>query len=315
MTLRATAAIAVLTLGIAYADQAAQAQPASGPAPAAAATASMTTHAIKPGKLYWVEGGGGNSGVIIAAQGVILVDAKISAETGSQLVAEVAKLTSKPITHVILTHSDGDHVNGLAGMPAGLKIIAHVNNKAELLATHRFATVEVGGGRCLPPLDRLPNQIVATPKVAVNLAGEPVVLHYFGAAHTAGDLVVELPRDRVAFVGDLITSNVLVHPEKSGSLAGWFANARAILALPAQAYIGGHATKPDTKVSLRERMTAYQAIRDKVAPLVDSGMTLAEVKRAVGDPEKDPSGCRGIPFPSVAEVEFNERTDRNQQLR
>jgi len=283
-----------------------QAQP---PAPA------LTVHAIKEGKLYWVEGGGGNSGVIIGTTGVIVVDAKINAASGKQLVAEVAKLTPKPITHVVITHSDGDHVNGLAGFPDGVRIIAHAKNKAEQLAVYQFAVVEVGGGRCLPPADRLPNQIIFNAKVKTVIDGVPIVFHHFGPAHTSGDLVVLLPQDKVAFAGDLITSSVLVHPEKGGSFEGWFRNAKGLLDLDADQFVGGHSKELDTKATLRERVRIYQALREKVDGLVDAGTTLAEVKKAMGDPPTDPSGCRGIPYPSLGQVEFYERTDRKQELK
>jgi cyclase len=281
----------------------------------AAEAPPLTVHTIKAGKLYWVEGGGGNSGVIIGRDGVIVVDAKTTPEAARQMLVEIAKLTPKPVTHVIITHSDGDHVNGLAGFPDGLTIIGHVNNKREQQAVYLFAAVEVGGGRCLPPANRLPNKVVMKSRVATRLAGEPVVLHHFGPAHTSGDLVVEFPEERIAFAGDLLTSTVLIHPEKMGSLAGWFDTARAMLALPVDRYVGGHARELDTKDSLKKRMAEYQAVRDKVGGLVAQGLDLPAVKKAMGDPEKDPSGCRGIPFPSIGHVEFNEKTARDQELK
>src|SRR5437763_13303769 len=78
---------------------------------------------VKPLKqnVYWGQGGaGGNTGIIIGTTGVIVVDAKTTADSAKEMLAEIAKLTPKPVTHVILTHSDGDHVNGLAGFPIGL---------------------------------------------------------------------------------------------------------------------------------------------------------------------------------------------------
>ena len=92
--------------------------------------APFITHQLKP-NVYWVEGGGGNSGVIVGDKGVIVIDAKTSAAGGKELLEDIAKITPKPVTTVILTHSDGDHVNGLASFPAGIKIIAHENNKKE----------------------------------------------------------------------------------------------------------------------------------------------------------------------------------------
>ena len=82
--------------------------------------------------VYWGQGGaGGNSGIIIGDKGVIVIDAKTTADSAKELLAEIAKITPKPVTHVILTHSDGDHVNGLAAFPPGITIIAQENNKKE----------------------------------------------------------------------------------------------------------------------------------------------------------------------------------------
>jgi cyclase len=289
-------------------------QPAST-APRAQAPQGLTAHVIKEGKLYWVEGGGGNSGVIIGDRGVIVIDAKTTAESGAQLVAEIAKLTPKPITHVILTHSDGDHVNGLAGFPDGLKIIAHENNKMELMAVYEYAAVEIGGGKCIPPANRLPNVIIFKDKVSTTIDGEHFVIHHFGPAHTSGDIVIEMPDYKIAFVGDLITNNVLIHTEKNGSFAGWFKNAQGLLSLNVDSYVGGHAKDLDTKDSMRKRIADYQATQVKVDAMVDAGQSLAEVKTAMGDPAKDPSGCRGIPYMSLPNVEFNEHSDRKLELK
>ena len=81
----------------------------------APAPAPFQVHQLKP-NVYWVEGGGGNSGVIVGDKGVIVVDAKTSAAGGKELLDDIAKITPKPVTTVILTHSDGDHVNGLGGI-------------------------------------------------------------------------------------------------------------------------------------------------------------------------------------------------------
>src|SRR5580704_6295073 len=75
-------------------------------------------HSLTP-TISWVEGGGGNTGIIVGDKGVIVIDSKTSVDGGKQLVADVAKITSLPITTVILTHSDGDHVGGLPAFPKG----------------------------------------------------------------------------------------------------------------------------------------------------------------------------------------------------
>jgi cyclase len=311
-TLVATAA----AFGMAITIAAVQGQLVRGQAQAPApAPPALTVNTVKAGSIYWIGGGGGNSGVVIGPDGVIVIDAKTTPAAAEQLIAEVAKLTPKPITHVIVTHSDGDHINGLPAFPASVKIIAHTNNKREQQMTFVTAAVEVGGGRCLPPAERLPNMLVTRERVPIKLSGVNFVLHHFGPAHTSGDLVVYLPDDKVVFAGDLLTSTVLIHPEKNGSFDGWFTTARGLLALDSETYIGGHAPKPDTKATLQTRIAGYQATKDKINGLIKEGKSLAEMKAAMGDPEKNPSGCRGIPYLSLTEIEYITQVNRSQEIK
>jgi glyoxylase-like metal-dependent hydrolase (beta-lactamase superfamily II) len=139
--------------------------------------------------LYWTQGGaGGNTGIIIGKAGVIVVDAKTTPESAKEMIAEIAKLTPKPVTQVILTHSDGDHVNGLAGFPNGVGVIAHEGAKSEMEAAL------AAGGRGAPPRDRMPAHVIARTGESVTLEGIAIELHHWAPAHTSGDLIVYLPR-------------------------------------------------------------------------------------------------------------------------
>src|SRR4029078_7340172 len=103
-------------------------------------------------------GAGGNVTVIVGQTSVIVVDAKQTEPGAKDLLAEIAKITPKPVKTALITHSDGDHVNGLVASPAGTKIIAHENNKKEQ------ETALAAGGRGAPPADRLPNQVLTNSK-------------------------------------------------------------------------------------------------------------------------------------------------------
>ena len=96
-------------------------------------------------RLGGIGGAGGNSTIIVGKTSVIVVDAKQTEAGAKDLLAEIAKITPKPVTTVLITHSDGDHVNGLVAFPAGTKIIAHENNKKEQ------ETALAAGGRGAPP--------------------------------------------------------------------------------------------------------------------------------------------------------------------
>ena len=162
------------------------------------APAPFTTHQLTP-NVYWIEGGGGNSGVIVGDKGVIVIDAKTTAAGGKELLDDIAKITPKPVTTVILTHSDGDHVNGLAAFPTtGITVIAHENNKKEQ------ETALAAGGRGAPPADHLPTQVVTKNKETLKIDGVKLEVYHWAPAHTSGDLVVYLPSEKIVFTGDII---------------------------------------------------------------------------------------------------------------
>ncbi|MBZ5607710.1 MAG: MBL fold metallo-hydrolase [Acidobacteriia bacterium] len=273
----------------------------------APAPAPFTVHQLKP-DVYWVEGGGGNSGVIVGDKGVIVVDAKTTPAGGKELLDNIAKITQKPVTTVILTHSDGDHVNGLASFPAGITIIAHENNKKEQ------ETALAAGGRGAPPADHLPTQTIAKNKENLKIDGVKVEVLHWAPAHTSGDLVVYLPSQKIVFTGDIFAMQLpdpLVHLEKNGSSEGWITTAKGITALNADHFVPGHGDV-QTKAALEKRVSDAEAKRAKIKELVGQGKSLDEIRVAVGDPAPaQPAGGRGRGFASFTEVVYRELTKKS----
>jgi cyclase len=275
---------------------------AQGPAPM-----PLIVHQLKP-NVYWIEGGGGNSGVIIGDKGVIVVDAKTTPAAGKELLDDIAKITPKPVTTVIETHSDADHVNGLASFPAGIAIIAHENNKKEQDAA------AAAGGRGAPPAGHLPTQIISKNKDDLTLEGVKVEVLHWAPAHTSGDLVVFLPAEKIVFTGDIISTqpDALIHLEKNGSSEGWVTTAKGIGELNADKFVPGHGDV-QTKADVQKRATDVAAKRAKIKELVAQGKSLEEIKVAVGDPPpaQAKGGGRGGPaFASFTDVVYQELTKK-----
>src|SRR5204863_10163102 len=249
---------------------------------------------LKPDVWAGLGGAGGNSTIIIGKTGVIVVDAKQTEAGAKDLLAEIAKITPKPVTTAIITHSDGDHVNGLVAFPAGIKIIAHENNKKEQ------QTALAAGGRGAPPADRLPNGVVTKNKEAVTIDGVKLELYHFAPAHTSGDLIVYLPAQKVVSTRDIVVTNRAddnpnVHFEKNGSTEGWLECVKGMIALNAEAYVTGHGDIL-AKADLQRKLAATTERRNKIAAMVKQGKTLPEIKAALPDapaPGAAPRGAGG----------------------
>jgi cyclase len=246
--------------------------------------------------VYWTQGGaGGNTGIIIGKTGVIVVDAKTTPESAKEMIAEIGKLTSKPVTQVILTHSDGDHVNGLSAFPNGVGVIAHEGARNEM------AAALAAGGRGAPPQDRMPTRVIARTGETLTLDGVTIELHHWAPAHTSGDLVVYLPAQKVLFTGDIIVAqrpDPLIHLEKQGSSEGWITTDKGLLSLGATQFVPGHGDL-QTKDQIQARLQAATEKRDKIVGLIKDGKSLDEIKAAVGDSPSLPI-APSAPTPAAA---------------
>ena len=259
------------------------------------------------GNIYWTQGGaGGNTGIIVGTTGVIVVDTKTTVDSSKEVQAEIAKITPKPVDTAIVTHSDGDHVNGLAGFPAGLTIIAQENCKKEMEAS--------AGTRNAAPQDRLPTKTIAKDET-MTIDGVRVQLLHWAPAHTSGDLIVYFPEQKIVFGGDLLVTNrpdTNIHAEKHGSAAGWIENVKGMLALDADTYVTGHGDLM-TKDDVKKKLAFIQDKWDKVKAMAAQGKSLDDVKMAMGESTAPPvANAQGnLPAASLTEVMYNEITKKS----
>jgi len=266
-------------------------QPPQAPPP-------ITMKMLKPDVWAGLGGAGGNSTIIIGKTSVIVVDAKQTEAGAKDLLAEIAKITPKPVTTAIITHSDGDHVNGLVAFPKGIKIIAHQGNKKEQEAAL------AAGGRGAPPADRLPNQVVLKNKEKMTIDGVKLELYHFAPAHTSGDLIVYQPAQKIVSTGDIVVTNRAddnpnIHFEKNGSTEGWLTNVKGMIGLNADTYVTGHGDLL-TKADLQRKVAAVTERRGKIAAMVKEGKTLDEIKAALPDAPAPGAAARGAGAPGGA---------------
>jgi glyoxylase-like metal-dependent hydrolase (beta-lactamase superfamily II) len=154
------------------------------------------------------EGGGGNTAVFVMANGVAIVDTK-NPGWGQPILDAVKKLTAKPVTMIINTHTHGDHVSGNVEFPATVEVVVHENTAANMKKmTGRGSTPE----KPVPSIFEQ-NQGRGMPKrtfkdrMTIGSGADQIDLHYFGRGHTNGDAWILFPALRVVHAGDIFASN------------------------------------------------------------------------------------------------------------
>ena len=134
-------------------------------------------------------GGGGNSSVFITATGVVLVDTK-NPGWGQPLLDAIKKITDKPVTTIINTHTHGDHVSGNVEFADNVQIIAHENTAANMKQMRPNSAAAPNPN---PPNIFRDHNGKGLPKrtfsdtLTLGRGAEQIDLLYFGRAHTNGD--------------------------------------------------------------------------------------------------------------------------------
>ena len=135
---------------------------------------------------------GGNVAVFITDAGVTLVDTKLAA-WGPALLDAVKKVTTKPVTTIINTHTHGDHTGNDDKFGATVEIVAQDNTKANMAKMDAFKGEKA---------QFLPKKTFAD-KMSVGSGKDRIDLYYFGAGHTNGDAFIVFPALRVLHTGDM----------------------------------------------------------------------------------------------------------------
>jgi len=237
------------------------------------------------GNVYMVQrpGGGGNIGVLVGPEGVLLVDSLFAPLT-DKLVAVVKQVTDEEIRFLINTHIHVDHVGGnenLAEM--GVLIFAHDNTRLRFLEER--SRYPRAGGSFVPQQPAMARPVVTfNDTMSFHLNGEEVQAFLAPPAHTDGDVFVYFPESDVLHLGDVYrtTSYPIIDLYNGGTLRGTIAALdKAIdIAGPDTKVIPGHGLEVVGRDELVEFRDMILDIQDQVFSMIRDGKKLAEVMAA-----------------------------------
>jgi glyoxylase-like metal-dependent hydrolase (beta-lactamase superfamily II) len=205
-----------------------------------------------------------NAGFIVTAGGVVVIDALASPAQGAALVRTIRTVTREPIRWLVLTHHHPDHHFGASVLRrAGARVIAHPDvatgvdeqsrEAAESAWTLVVGKAQMAGFRYADVPD-----VAVTAADTLRLGGTTIVIAHpwQGSAHTAGDLIVWLPAERVVFAGDLLIEDG-VTMVVDGSSRGLVAALDALAGLEPRIAVPGHGAVPADPGALIARTRDY----------------------------------------------------------
>ena len=221
---------------------------------------------VKDG-LHVITGPGGNIGVRVTAEGVILIDDKYPQDF-DEIQSLVATVSDLPVKYVINTHHHGDHSGSNASFLQVADVIAHKNARDNMIRGDQ---------------DGLPG-LIYTDQTSVFLGGAEVRAYYMGRGHTNGDSVVYFPDLKTVHGGDLLHGTApFIDYANGGSSRGWVNTMNNILSLDWNTAIPGHGEVMNRRDVLNFR-NQMEAVRIRMAELVRQGLVAGDAPEAIKDP-------------------------------
>ncbi|HVL19183.1 MAG TPA: MBL fold metallo-hydrolase [Gemmatimonadales bacterium] len=209
-----------------------------------------------------------NAGFVVTREGVVVIDALASPRQGEQLLQTIRGVTDQPVKWLVLTHHHPDHHFGAIVLrKAGARVIAHPDRRSlaaeggeDALIADWVRVVGLDAMRGFEFAD-VPDRPV-TRVDTLRLGGRAIVITHPGAGHSAGDLLVWLPKERVLFAGDVLVEDG-VSMVVDGNADELLRVLDVVDALHATVVVPGHGAIPQRPAELigktREYLTGLQA--------------------------------------------------------
>lgn len=227
----------------------------------------IVPHQVR-GNVYYLEGAGGNIGLSVGEDGVVMIDDQFAPLT-NKILAAIGSINNGEIRFLINTHMHGDHTGGNENLgKQGVVILARDQVRVRMLPN---ATKEA-----LPVL-------TFTDDISIHLNGEELLIMPVPSAHTDGDSFVYFMDSDVLHMGDVFrtTGYPYIDLANGGTLQGTLeALAIAVgMAGPNTIIIPGHGV-PSTREDVMEFRDMILDVMAAVRPMVERGLSYEQVEAA-----------------------------------
>ena len=228
-----------------------------------------------------------NAGFVVTEGGVVVIDALASPRQGEQLLRTIRGITDRPVSWLVLTHHHPDHHFGAVVLrKAGARVVAHPDTR--VLAAEGGEDALIADWVRVVGLDAMrgfefansPDRKV-TGSDTLRVGGRTIVVTHPGQGHSAGDLLVWLPRERVLFAGDVLVEDG-VSMVVDGNSSELLRVLGAVEGLRPAVVVPGHGAIPERPSTLVRRTREYlTALQGEMRAAVERGVPMRRALAAL----------------------------------
>ena len=260
--------------------------------------------------IYMLSGGGGNIGVSVGENGILLIDSQFS-QLSEKIKAAITKISEAPVRFLINTNWHYDHVSGNEPLgKSGAVIIAHENTWKRMTAEQTFP--EFDSKQPPYPAAALP-VVTFTDSLTLHFNGEAIQLLHVEKAHSDADILIFFGRANIVHTGDLYFSGgyPFIDLAHGGSVNGMIAASDKILKMidAKTKVIPGHGPLSD-RAGVDEFKSMLVTVRDRVAKLIKEGKTIDEVLASKPTADFDKVRGQGLPSEMFIKIVYDELSKR-----
>jgi cyclase len=279
-----------------------------------------------------------NSGFVVLDHSVLVFDTHFTPEAGHALLSGIRTITPRPILYVVNSHGHPDHTHGNQVFGDAQRIGSSAARRdvlqSDLPSLNRTMSItqsqleklrrEMGKETDAAQLKRLREQIksredyvqtmsrlkILAPFITledslkIQDGKQEVRILYLGKGHTDGDIVLFLPAQKIAFVGDLFFNEAIPNVQDS-SLLPWMKTIEELLKLDAEKFVPGHGAV-GSKKDVEKFLAYFQELQSLVKPAVERGDTVDQVTKETALPAKFGSYRFQNFFPSNVQKMYSE---------
>jgi glyoxylase-like metal-dependent hydrolase (beta-lactamase superfamily II) len=218
---------------------------------------------------------------VLTDDGIVAIDAGTTEATARAALGALRQRSSRPITHVVLTHAHWDHIGGLAALRTPhTPVIAQARFAEELRIVNETGVPfrYFFGGEARRRYEVAPDQLVAARETRT-VGGTDFVFYPVQGGETADALLIHLPATGVLFVGDVFMPYLGAPFLPEGSAEGLFETIALIRSLNPRTLVHGH--PPLTELFTVEALPGLEAasreVYQRTLEGIGTGRTLAEI--------------------------------------